>query len=102
MIGDGVPQDAIEPGDGGLAIAECRETIEPSREGVLKEILGERPAAYTPLDERDEGEALIDEPLRDRLLYFSSVVRVIARHNLYKLRPISVLVKLQPILRAPH
>jgi hypothetical protein len=40
LVDDGVAQNAVEPPQDGVAVAQLREALDRSRKGVLNEILG--------------------------------------------------------------
>ena len=67
-IDDGVAQQAVEPRDGRLVVAQPGRGAarEAAHEGVLQDLLGELARAHAPLEEREKAPVIRHEDLERR------------------------------------
>jgi hypothetical protein len=61
VIGDGVAEQAVEPGDHGLVVPDGRGFFDTLRERSLQNVLGRLPVANAPLDEPEETAVVFDQ-----------------------------------------
>ena len=61
VVDDGVAQDAVEPGDGGLVAAEGGGLLHGADVGGLDDVLGGGAGGYAAFDELEELLSLVDE-----------------------------------------
>jgi hypothetical protein len=61
VVGDGVAEDGVEPGDGGLLLAERVGALERADVGGLEDVFGECAVVDAARDEGQEAGALCEE-----------------------------------------
>lgn len=75
LFHDGVPQDAVEPGQGRLVVADATDLVDALHEGVLQDAFGQRAIVQPTLEAEKRatvGDQLLDIPgfsLKARITY---------------------------------